>query len=149
MAARWRQLTRQHLQTLSTEQFQGRMVATMASILVLTGHAMDPDRVVQHIVERFGSRVHAIVELAHSLRKKVGKDVTSRDLQILHGEPDTPYNPVYMTRVPATGEPYNTQELVLCTTNLGMAFSEEKAEANAQSKITVIVKAKVVLYSAF
>jgi len=121
----------------------------MATVVVVAGYAIAPDIVVPHITERFGKRVHAIVKLAHSLKKKAGEGVTSSDFQFLYVEPEAPYNPTDMTTAIGTGEPQNTQELITCTTDLGMVRSEKPSEANAQFRTTVLVKAKVILHSEF
>ena len=121
----------------------------MANIVVFAGYEITPDMVVPQIKERFGNRVHAIVKLAHSLSKKAGEGITSSDLQFIYVKPDTPYDPTNMMTTIGTGEPHNTQELITCTTDLGMVRSEKPSEANAQFKTTVLVKAKVILSSEF
>lgn len=118
----------------------------MANIVVLAGYA---DSVVPQIMERFGNRVHAIVKLAYCLNKKAGQGVTSSDLQFFYVIPGTPYDPTHMTTTIGTGEPQNTQELITCTTDLGMVRSEKPSEANGQFRTTVLMKARVILYSEF
>ena len=121
----------------------------MATIVVVAGYAITPDSVVPYSTERFGNRVHAIVNLVYSLKKKAGEGVTSSDFQFLYVEPEARYNPTNMTTTIGTGEPQNTQEGITCTTDLGMLRSEKPSEANAQFRTTVLVKAKVILHSEF
>ena len=121
----------------------------MAAIVVVAGYAITPDSVVPYIMERFGKRVHAIVKLAHDLKEKAGEGVTSSDFQFLYVKPEARYNPTDMMTTIGTGEPQNTQERITCTTDLGMVRSEKPSEANAQSRTTVLVKAKVILHSEF
>ncbi|KAF8181794.1 hypothetical protein BJ912DRAFT_906612 [Pholiota molesta] len=151
VSGRWRQLTRKHLQRMLAHDpdLSSDMLGAVANIFTTAGLKDSPEMLYERIVGRFAGRVSVVMKLAVDLNKHIGEGITSCDLEALYIAPDVKFNPATMDDAigASSSSPEAAQEMILCTTDLGLVRAEKIASARGDWKESVLLKPKVVLYS--
>lgn len=144
-------MTRKHLQRMLAHDpdLSSDMLGAVANIFTTAGLKDSPEMVYERIVGRFAGRVSVVMKLAVDLNKHIGEGITSCDLEALYIAPDIKFNPATMDDAigASSSSPEAAQEMILCTTDLGLVRAEKIAGARGDWKESVLLKPKVVLYS--
>ncbi|KAJ2935093.1 hypothetical protein H1R20_g2037, partial [Candolleomyces eurysporus] len=145
VAGRWRSLTRAHL-PFSTNGWDHSLMMAIRSVMTVAGWATRSDDEMTQIEKRLGS----IFELILALRKAMGEDVTSADLEIsiiAHGQT---FDPSYMEDAYADGgmaskSEKSVPERVICTSGLGLRRLVGKKSGEGKKQAEFLLMPRVVL----
>ncbi len=143
-------MTRKHVQQMIGE---GRdltiyFLDAFVTILVAAGLKKEQSHVADIIQSRFSGDVEKIVRKSQELKKVLGEDVTSCELEMLYIEPDQIYDDATMEDTfqdQSVKENGVATEGVLCTTDLGLIRHEKVKENDWKS--SVLLRPKIVLQS--
>ncbi|EDR07710.1 uncharacterized protein LACBIDRAFT_294481 [Laccaria bicolor S238N-H82] len=120
VSGRWRSITRAQLRS-SSDDWTGNLMGGLLSVLVIAGWSTrELDQ--QHQFER---RLPPIFKAVQDLRKALGEDVTSMDMEVAVIDAGDPFNPTYMEdgygdARASSGSGKKAPEKVSGTTGLGL-----------------------------
>ncbi|KAJ3539372.1 hypothetical protein NMY22_g4767 [Coprinellus aureogranulatus] len=148
VAGRWRSLTRAHL-PFSANGWDHTLMINILSIMGVAGWAVRHDDETEQIEKRLASIFKPLLEL----RKAIGEDVTSADLDIAVIEPRTIFDPRTMEDEYADGRSASSKstnsapEAVVSTSGLGLKKLTVKKlkEGGVQRYMEMLALPKVVL----
>ena len=147
---RWRAMTRKHVQQMIGDgpDLTLYFLDAFVTILVAAGLNKEDSHVADIIQSRFSGDIDKIVRKSQELKKVLGEDVTSCELEMLYIEPDQVYDEATMEDTfqdQSVKENGIATEGVLCTTDLGV-IRHEKVKAD-DWKSSVLLRPKIVLQS--
>jgi hypothetical protein len=122
------------------------LAEALANILVAAGYKEGPVAALQRIMTRFSDPIGTLIKLAQDLNKNVGEGVTSCDLEVLYISPDIPFHAANMEDALGAAS-RDSNEKVICTTDLGLVRAERLSGAIAHWNEYVLLKPKVILPS--
>ncbi|KIY71909.1 hypothetical protein CYLTODRAFT_86697 [Cylindrobasidium torrendii FP15055 ss-10] len=151
IAGRWRALTRKYaVQTFAHgssdihQQLVDVVMENLVNVLISAGLDSDTEQISESVVAQFTGHTSEMVKRAAHLNWLMGQTITSCELAPLYLVPDNPFDEEFMEDTFGQG-PENPDELILCTTDLGLARSERLADGNWQK--LVLKKPRVTLLS--
>jgi hypothetical protein len=151
ISGRWRAITRAHVQRMTDHEpdLANYFIDAFVNILLTGGVSETKSALHDNIATRFGDKIAIIVKGAQRLRKAIGEEVTSCDFEILHVLHDTVFRPSTMDDAFASGYEKGRQgpELVLCTTDLGLARVARKPGKVGDWDEAILLRPKIVLQS--
>lgn len=151
VSGRWRALTRAHAQRMTDHEPDLAMyfLDAFVNILLTAGVNKSHAGLQGEVETRFGERVAVIVKGAQRLRKAIGEEVTSCDFEILYAAIDAPFDPSRMDDAFAGDytKGRDDPELILCTTDLGLARFARIAGKAGEWDEAVLLRPKIVLRS--
>ncbi|KAK2464375.1 hypothetical protein APHAL10511_003522 [Amanita phalloides] len=148
---RWRAMTRKHARQMTSDNANLTMffLDAFVMILITAGLKQEPSYIADMIQTRFADDIDRIIKKSQELKKVLGEDVTSCELEMLYFEPDYEFSEATMEDTfqdQSVKENGQTSEGVLCTTDLGL-IRQEKIKDTGDWKETVLLKPKIVLQS--
>ncbi|KAG6816744.1 hypothetical protein H0H87_003333 [Tephrocybe sp. NHM501043] len=148
VSGRWRALTRKHLPKTPDHELSLLFVDAFVNILLVADASRTHGELQKAIETRFVEHVSIIVQGAQRLRKAIGEEITFCDFEIIFVNHDTPFSPALMDDAFAAAfeKGREDQELVLCTTELGLEKFEKRADKGGWDD-TVIMRPKIALKS--
>lgn len=155
VSARWRVLTRTHIQRLFNEppHLTDYFIDAFVNILISAGvkDAQDEEHLRSAVADKIGDRVTLVTQSAIHLNKVIGEGVTSCELLTLYVVPEAPFDYATMddtfNRPNSREKEARTAENILCTTDLGLLRAEKVKGKEGEWDKLILLKPKVILES--
>ncbi|KAG6889535.1 hypothetical protein C0992_004794 [Termitomyces sp. T32_za158] len=144
ISGRWRALTRKYLPHTEEHELAFLFIDAIVNTLLVSNVVQSHDSILKSVETRFTERVVIITKVAQKLRKAIGEEVTSCDLEAIFIHQDTAFSPAQMEDEFTEGfkEGRDQTEPVLCTTQLGLRKFERPGK-EAIWEDTILLKAKI------
>ncbi|KAF8916224.1 hypothetical protein CPB85DRAFT_1290370 [Mucidula mucida] len=148
IAGRWRALTRRYAVEAFTEgsdihqQLVDVVMETLVNILISAGLEVATDQVSDTMAAQFAGHTSEVVKRATELNSVIGQGIISCELSPIYLPPETAFD--VGTMEDTFGRGPREQELILCTTDLGLLRSERQGD---DWQRRVLMRPKVALQS--
>ncbi|KAF8629985.1 hypothetical protein AX15_003174 [Amanita polypyramis BW_CC] len=149
---RWRALTRRHVHQMIGDgpDLTVYFLDAFVTILVAAGLNESQSQIAETIQSRFSAEIERIIKKSQGLKRVLGEDVMSCELEILYIEPEHPFDEKLMEDTfqdQSARDNLEDTEGVLCTTDLGLIRHEKNRDTAGGWKDSVLLKPKIVLES--
>ncbi|KAG6901752.1 hypothetical protein C0995_008317 [Termitomyces sp. Mi166 len=151
ISGRWRALTRKYLPNTDEHELSYLFIDAIINILLVANAVLSHDELLKTIETRFAERIAIIVRGAQKLRKAIGEEVTSCDLEVIfiNHDSDTPFSRTQMDDAFAGNfeNGKDEPEPVLCTMELGLQKFERRPGKEVIWEDTILLRPKIALRS--
>ncbi|KAH9946440.1 hypothetical protein B0H21DRAFT_415663 [Amylocystis lapponica] len=159
VSRRWRALTRSHLSQVYLQEknvtaLKESLAQFIANVLFTCGLGESLRNIYDTFVDKYGEKISGIVTLTLELRRSMGEEMVSCDLETVVAEGGEIYDAEVMDDAYSTGgartEPNSAAAHILCTTEHGLRRVERYGDGingELKSQVTMLLKPKVALES--
>lgn len=124
---------------------RGHVYSYLVDILRIAKCQLSCPEILEEL-NKYGDRIDKVITGAMQLRRILGEDVTSCDLDVVCYEGGVIFDPTRMEDAGGNGSSCGTKEAVLCTVGLGLTRRETKVDKEGRAiDITLLLKPTVML----
>jgi hypothetical protein len=146
VSGKWRALTRSNLDGNLLPSLAAYVGPQLSAVITIAGFE-NAEQVAMSLMAEPGNALGLIANSVAELKEGIAEKVTSCDMDVLFCPCGTSFDARWMTDA-FNGSQVSSDELVLCTTNLGLKLTRSVTkDRNTEYEDIVLLRAKVALQS--